>query len=203
VIWASSALAQQQDPREVQARKDCLTGKVESGVALLAELFAETGNSNFVYNQARCYEQNTRPEQAISRFREYLRVAKDITAAEKADVEKHIEECRALKAEQERERKAEAAAAIPPAPAGATVQPAAAPGLSPETAGSVPEATPAALDLTTKPTTTGSTPIYAKWWFWTGLAVVVGGAVTAYLLATHRTTENACAGARIPCDAVK
>jgi len=102
VIWTSPALAQQQDPREIQARTDCLTGKVEAGVALLAELFATTGNSNFVYNQARCYEQNARPEEAINRFREYLRVAKDLSPADKADVDRHIAECHELQAEQQK-----------------------------------------------------------------------------------------------------
>ena len=32
---------------------------------LLAELFAETGNPNFVFNQARCYEQNSKLDEAI------------------------------------------------------------------------------------------------------------------------------------------
>jgi hypothetical protein len=46
-------------------------------------------------------------------------------------------------------------------------------------------------------------PFYNTWWFWTGTVVVVGGAITAYLLATHRGTENACSGGSIPCDAIK
>jgi hypothetical protein len=101
-IWTSSAFGQVQDAREIRARKDCLTGKFESGVALLAQLFAETGNRNFVYNQARCYEQNARADDAVNRFREYLRVAKGISAEDKADVERHIAECRLLQAEQDR-----------------------------------------------------------------------------------------------------
>lgn len=113
LIWTSSAFAQQQDPREIQARKDCLTGKYESGVALLAELFVETGNANFIYNQARCYEQNARPEDAINRFREYLRVAKDISQADKTGVEHHIAECRELQAEQQKRL----LLASPPSPA--------------------------------------------------------------------------------------
>lgn len=97
---ASAAFGQTQDPRVVQARKDCLTGQVESGVALLAEVFVETKNANLVYNQARCYEQNGRAVEAINRFREYLRIAKALTAEERAEVDKHIADCRAMKAEQ-------------------------------------------------------------------------------------------------------
>jgi hypothetical protein len=68
LVPASVALAQApdaRDPREIQARKDCLTGRYEAGAALLAELFAETGNPNFVFNQARCYEQNSKLDEAI------------------------------------------------------------------------------------------------------------------------------------------
>jgi hypothetical protein len=109
LVGMSSASAQQLDPRETQARKDCLIGKYESGVSLLTDLFAETGNNNFIYNQARCYEQNARPEEAINRFREYLRVAKEISPTDRADVESHIAECRRL---QEEERKATSSTAL-------------------------------------------------------------------------------------------
>jgi hypothetical protein len=47
----------------------------------------------WVYNQARCYQQNNRWEQAISRFREYLRKAKDISESDRADTERQIADC--------------------------------------------------------------------------------------------------------------
>jgi hypothetical protein len=203
-LHAIPALAQEQDPREIQAQKDCLTGRADSGVALLAELYAVTGNPNFIYNQARCFEQASRPGEAVDRFREYLRVAKDLPPAERADVEKHILECRALQAEQEREREKKAAAEAATAAAAAPPPTAPAPTFYPQ--GPAPEASipqPAALDLNAQPKAAESTPIYAKWWFWTGLVAVVGGGVTAYFLATRQTTENACSGSSIPCDAIK
>jgi hypothetical protein len=200
-LQALPAVAQEQDPREIQAQKDCLTGRADAGVALLAELYAVTGNPNFIYNQARCFEQASRPDDAISRFREYLRVAKDLPPAEQVDVEKHIMECRVLQAEQEREREkkaaaeaAAAAAAAPPPPAPTFFAPAAPEASNPQ---------PAGLDLSTQPKAAESTPIYAKWWFWTGLVAIVGGGVTAYFLATRQTTQNACSGSSIPCDAIK
>jgi len=221
MAWqAIPAFGQEQDPREIQAQKDCLTGRADSGVALLAELFARTGNPNFIYNQARCYEQVARAEEAINRFREYLRLAKDIPADERADVERHLQECRVLQAKQEQEREKKAAAeaaaaaaaqpawaAVPPAepavPAQAPVPPpgyAPVPILLPPPEALHPAAGP---DLNAQPKAVESTPVYATWWFWTGLVVIAGGAVTAYLLATHHTTENACSGATIPCDAIK
>ena len=203
------AFGRDQDPSEIQARKDCLTGKPEDGVALLADLFAKTGNANFLYNQARCYQQNARPEDAINRFREYLRVAKDVTPAEKADVDKQIEDCRAVQAEQEREKekKAAAGAASPvQPPATTTAQPeAAAPSLPVATVENpVPQVTPGALDLTTEPATseTQPDPIYKTWWFWTGAAaVVVAGTVTAIILSTR--SSGACDGVSLACMGVK
>lgn len=99
LTWASTASGRASDAREAQARKDCLTGKVESGVALLADLFIETKNPNFIYNQARCYEQNGRANDAIQRFREYLRVAENLSTVEQAEVEKHIADCRSIQTE--------------------------------------------------------------------------------------------------------
>jgi hypothetical protein len=90
---AEPAFGADKDPRIIQAQKDCLSGKTDSGVALLAEMYAETRNPNLIYNQARCYEQAARPEDALNRFREYLRVAKPISAGDRAVAEKHMEEC--------------------------------------------------------------------------------------------------------------
>jgi hypothetical protein len=124
LLLASAALGQAQDPREMQARKDCLKGNYTSGTALLADLFAETSNENFIYNQARCYEQNGRPDEAIQRFREYLRVACNIAADDKADVEHHIAECRAMKAEQEQAVAPSVGATVAPPTAELTPAPA-------------------------------------------------------------------------------
>ena len=209
VLWtalltclAAPAFAREKDPRVVQAQADCLSGKTDSGVALLAQLYAESHNPNFIYNQARCYEQALRPDDAIGRFREYLRVAKNLPPAEKADVEKHIDECRTLKAEQDRDKEKQAratagatAAATPAPPVSALPTPAAPP---PTVTSPAPEATPGALDLTAQPASAESTPLYKKWWFWTGIgAVVAAGVVTTVLLLTR--SSNPCDGASHSC----
>jgi hypothetical protein len=174
------AFSQQQDPHEVEARTDCLTGKAESGVALLADLFARTGNPNFVYNQARCYEQNDRPEEAINRFREYLRVARDATDAEKADVEKHMADCRARRLERDGEKAQRAAA----------------------TAVAEPSSLASTLTSTDGKTTSETAPFYKSWWFLGGTAAaVVAGTITAIVLATR--SSNACDGASLSCLGVK
>jgi hypothetical protein len=58
--------------KERAAKKACLTGDPEKGVAILADLFIDTDDLAYIFNQGRCYEQNRRYEDAIGRFREYL-----------------------------------------------------------------------------------------------------------------------------------
>jgi hypothetical protein len=80
-------------------------------VELLARIFADTGNVNAVYNQARCYQANGRPERALARFREYLRLAADIAPRERERVKGFMRELE----QQLAERPAPQPAATPPA----------------------------------------------------------------------------------------
>lgn len=88
------------DNREREARMACLSGDPAKGVALLSALFVDTKDPTYIYNQGRCFEQNRRFEEAIGRFEEYQRVAKNASPSDKADAEKHIAECEALLAKQ-------------------------------------------------------------------------------------------------------
>jgi hypothetical protein len=84
--------AQVEDPRPAQALTACASGDVLRGVALLAELYAETRNPAFVFNQGRCYQQNGQREPAAQRFREYLRVGLDEPVADRQRAEDYINE---------------------------------------------------------------------------------------------------------------
>jgi hypothetical protein len=95
LLVATPASAQQADPRESQSRSECLAGRFQAGVDLLAQMFVETGDANYIYNQGRCYEQNGKFGEAILRFREFLRKAKNLSAEEKAEVNGHINDCQA------------------------------------------------------------------------------------------------------------
>jgi len=116
LLVITPARAQPADPRESQSRSDCLAGRFQAGVDLLSQLFVETGDANYIYNQGRCYEQNGKFTEAILRFREFLRKAKDLSAEEKAEVNGHIAECQTMKAEQD--GTAVPAAAVPVKPPG-------------------------------------------------------------------------------------
>jgi hypothetical protein len=91
------------DTRMTEVKRACVAGEVDKGVALLAELYAQTNDPTAIYNQGRCYQQNARPEQAVMKFQEYLRKAKDVTPEERAEVERFISE---LKADIERAKPA-------------------------------------------------------------------------------------------------
>ena len=125
VLAGAPARAQAADPRETQSRSECLAGRFQAGVDLLAQMFAETGDVNYIYNQGRCYEQNGKFSEAILRFREFLRKAKDLSAEERAEVNGHIAECKAMKTEQD--SPAMPATAVPVTPPPPATPPPAAP----------------------------------------------------------------------------
>lgn len=79
--------------QEKAAKKACSVGDFQRGVDILGDLFVDTNDPNYVYNQGRCYQQNSRWEQAINRFREYMRKAKDLSEIDKSEVERQISEC--------------------------------------------------------------------------------------------------------------
>jgi hypothetical protein len=82
----------EEDPRAVEARKACAAGEVERGIKQLADYLATTDDMTAVYNMGRCYEQNGMTDRALLQFREYLRKVKDLSPADRADVEAHIKQ---------------------------------------------------------------------------------------------------------------
>lgn len=117
----SSAASRQASERA--ARKACMTGDPATGVSILADLFLDTKEPTYIFNQGRCLEQNRKYEDAIARFEEYLVTASAILSrADKEAAEKHIAACRENLA---RERGMSPAPVAPLAPRPApTVEPA-------------------------------------------------------------------------------
>jgi hypothetical protein len=106
---ALAAPARTREQREADARRACAAGHVDEGVEILADLYAGYSHPNYIYNQGRCYQENGKPEQAIARFREYLRVGTDAPPAVREKVERFIREL-------EGERQGPPPAAMPPPP---------------------------------------------------------------------------------------
>jgi tetratricopeptide (TPR) repeat protein len=109
-LFPLPARAASQQSLEKAARKACLIGDYEKGVSILSDLFIESKDPTYIFNQARCFEQNRRYEEAIARFQEYLRAAPRLRAADKDLTEKHIADCQHILDKQQ-------ARTSPPAPA--------------------------------------------------------------------------------------
>ncbi len=126
-LAATHAKAADREEQERTARKACLTGEASKGTDILADLYIATRNPVYIYNQGRCSEQNNRCDEAIGRFREYLRKATRASDAERADAEMHISDCEALLARSSIVRPTEPVSvpaqitAVEPAPTGLAI----------------------------------------------------------------------------------
>ena len=123
----TSAHAASREAQERAARKACLSGDYAKGVSILSGLFVDTKDPAWIFNQARCFQQNRRYEDAIARFQEFLRTAPDLSAADKAAAEKHIADCQDLIAKQTGQPAAPSVPTVPSQPSLAQAQPAAPP----------------------------------------------------------------------------
>jgi hypothetical protein len=96
LLTAEPALGSERRVQEKAARKACLIGDYAKGVAILVDLFVETRDPVYIFNQGRCFEQNRRYEDAVGRFEEYLRAGETLSLKEddKAAAKKHIADCR-------------------------------------------------------------------------------------------------------------
>jgi ribosomal protein S20 len=165
-------------------------------------------DSAFLFNVAQSYRMGGKLDQALDRYRAFLRTS-SAGAPNRDTAEKLVAE---IKRKLDEEKKngpiatPEAAPAKEAAPAATlTPPPVEKPVTSPGSAAPLPVSAapiPAPVDSTTVLTTVPAAPepadagqpIYKKWWFWTGVgAVVVAGTVTAILLATH-SSSSPCGG---------
>ena len=187
-----------EDRREVQARVLFAKGDYQSALDVYANLFAERGNPVYLRNIGRCYQNLEQPEKAIKAFREYLRRG-HLKDAERAEVEGFVRDM------QDMEKKgatappptqsAAAASGGPPAdtaPASAPAEVMQAPPPVPADSNSAPGATLTASGTPEEEPAHAS--ITSRWWFWTGLGVLVAGGVVAAIVMTRSQ-----AGGKPPC----
>ena len=172
----------------------------------------------FLFNIAQSYWMGGKLEQALDRYRAFLRKASE-DAPNRNTAEKFVQEIkRKLEVKKEAAPIAspEAVPAKAPAPTPPTepaptpvAAPVETPTVGPSNAAPLPGAPIAApipplvdANLTSAPIVPEQTsidrPIYKKWWFWTGVgAVVIAGTVTAILLT--RQSNNPCSGTSLRC----
>jgi hypothetical protein len=96
------------------AKKACLTGDFRKGADILTQLYVDTDDPTYLFNQGRCYEQNHRWQEALDSFREYKRKVKKLTRAEAADTERHIADCELFIAKEEAKKLAQPTPVSPP-----------------------------------------------------------------------------------------
>jgi hypothetical protein len=120
VLLASIGQASAASTRALEraAKKACLAGDPAKGVEMLAELYVQTNDITWIFNQGRCFEQNRRYEDAIGRFREYLvKGNKTLSAADKDDAQNHIDLCQSYLPKPELPKPEQRPAEVPkPAP---------------------------------------------------------------------------------------
>jgi hypothetical protein len=212
LLAASSAWAGDRETKERVAKKACLLGDYKKGTEILADLYLDTNDATYLYNQGRCLEQNGQNESAVLRFQEYLRKAQKLSPADADEVRKRINDLQAALDHRGKPAPAEPVAAPTPAPATATPPAQTTPAMPTEAtpprqatpvgstipASAAVAPTPEPLGITQpgpKPEPQESQPVYKRWWFWTGVgAVVAGGVVTAVLLSSKSAAKSP------PCD---
>jgi hypothetical protein len=179
--------------KERAAKKACLLGEVDRGAEILADLYVDTNDATYIYNQGRCFEQNGRNAQAVLRFKEYLRKVKNLKQADSDAVLKKIDELQSATDKHDTE------ATRAPAP-DTEARPGAAALAAPPSTPPLPPSAPTAPDplgiSQSLPPPAESPPLYQRWWLWTGIgAVVVGGVVAAVLLSRKSAPQSpACDG---------
>jgi hypothetical protein len=203
LLAASSARAGDRETQERTAKKACLLGDFKKGTEILADLYLDTNDPTYVFNQGRCLEQNGQNEPAILRFQEYLRKAEGLSPADADAVRKRIDDLQAAL-----DHRAKPALAVPvpvPNPAPEATAPAATTVGSTIPTSAAPVPTPEPLGLAQSapnPEPPASPPVYKRWWFWTGVGVVVvGGVVTAIVLSSKSAAKSPPCDQGVPCGA--
>jgi hypothetical protein len=84
-----------QDPRVHEAKAACVSGDFQRGVQLLAELYLASSDPIWIFDQARCYQQNAQPTLALSRFQEFLRKSQGAPDEDIRDAQTYIAEIEA------------------------------------------------------------------------------------------------------------
>jgi tetratricopeptide (TPR) repeat protein len=181
----SQAAPKVKETRELRAREAFATGRYQEALDLYGKLYAEKLHPTYLRNIGRCYQKLKDPDKAIDSFRDYLRRAQKISAAEQGEIDGYIADMETLKRQQETGKAAAASA------------PAAAPVVAP-----APNLQPAApapqtqLVSTRVPPAPQSTPFYKRGWFWGVAAGVVAVAVVGGLWAggVFSKSFDPCAG---------
>jgi len=217
LVSPATRVAAAPDKRELEAREDFAAGRYQEALEVFAKLYAEKLHPVYLRNIGRCYQNLAQPDRAISSFREYLRKMKHISPDERAEIEGYIHEMEDLAKKQAADASAAHATAktdakteVKPGDSRTPVEPLTQSGghaaSSEQVTGLAPPPPPpgnASTHLTIEQAgsagaapATADEPLYARWWFWGVVGVVVvGGALgTAAALGAFSKKDASCNG---------
>jgi len=179
---ATAAAATDAEDQDLRARKLFAGGDYRQALDIYVSLYAETLHPTYLRNIARCQQNLGEADKAIASFREYLRKAKDLSAAQRQEIDGYIAEMEDLK---RRQAGGGSGARAPSgaAPAVSVAAPPAAANLAapaPATSGDA----PAALLASPAPAADrdDGSPFYTRAWFWVAIGAVAAGTVAAVVL---------------------
>jgi tetratricopeptide (TPR) repeat protein len=150
-----------------------------AALAEFREAYRIKPDPSFLFNIAQCHRKLGQNEAALDYYRKYLRNLPD--APNRADVERMVAELHAKEAAPQ----PDATPTPTPAP---VVTPTPAPAPPPHLDAPTP-APEAALIATPAAPPPPSTPVYERWWFWTGVGVVVVSAVVIGIVASSKGSQ--------------
>jgi tetratricopeptide (TPR) repeat protein len=189
---AAAAGAEDQDLR---ARKLFAAGDYRQALEIYVNLYAETLHPTYLRNIGRCQQNLGEADKAIGSFREYLRKAKDLSPAQRQEIEGHIAEMEELKRKQAGGGGAGAgSSSTSPSPSTSAAAGAASP--APVALAAPPPATsgpaPAALlsSPAPAPADDGGSPFYTRAWFWVVVGAVAAGTVATVFLLSRDTSQG-------------
>ena len=188
------AAAKPDNAVEMKAREAFAAGRYEEALELFAKLYAQTLHPVYLRNIARCHQKLRQPEKAIDQFREYLAKEKKISADERKEIDGYIKEMEALRDEQARQA---TPPNNPPPPVVTPVNnpPPPPPNYYPPP----PPPTTSGMLVAQPPPPQAEAPIYTKWWFWTGIGVIVAGGIVAAILLSGGTNRPGCPANALEC----
>ena len=191
-----SGVAHADKATERKAVEDFAAGRYDDALELFAKLYAQTLHPVYLRNIARCHQKLRQPEKAIDQFREYLAKEKKISADERKEIDGYIKEMEALRDEQARQA-APPPPNNPPPPVVTPVNnpPPPPPNYYPPP----PPPTTSGMLVAQPPPPQAEAPIYTKWWFWTGIGVIVAGGIVAAILLSGGTNRPGCPANALEC----
>jgi tetratricopeptide (TPR) repeat protein len=143
-------------------------------LAEFREAYRIKPDPSFLFNIAQCHRRLGQNDAALDYYRKYLRNLPD--APNRADVERMVAELHAKETAPPPDASPTPTPVVTPAPAPVPPPQLVAPTPAPE----------AALIAMPTPPPPQSSPIYKRWWFWTGVGVIVVSAVVIGVVASSK-----------------